>query len=327
MYGILIQRLGTTNYLRVAFRNENVNIKNVKREKSNMKKLWIAAAIACMSFTIAGCSKSDTNQEAKQEAAQTERVVATSVAVVEILDELGVEMVGVPTTTYQLPESVSDATPIGNPMTPDMEIIASLKPTVVIGVDTLGDDLKQSLSELGVETELITLSNYTGLKESIKTLANRFEVSKKADELLQKFSEKEKEMEAAVKGKESPDVLIIFGVGSSFMVASEDSYVGDMVKLAGGKNVMEDAPSAFMPVDMEYLAGKDPDLILFMCHANPEESLKGFKTEFETNSAWKNFTAVKEDKVVALDPNLFGMSASLTALDAMDEIVTILYGE
>ena len=56
-----------------------------------------------------------------------ENVVASSVAVVQILDALGVPMVGVPTSSYELPQSVADATRIGNPMSPDLEVIASLE--------------------------------------------------------------------------------------------------------------------------------------------------------------------------------------------------------
>lgn len=48
-------------------------------------------------------------------------VVASSVAIVEILDAMNIPMVGVPTSSYTLPESVADATEIGNPMSPDME--------------------------------------------------------------------------------------------------------------------------------------------------------------------------------------------------------------
>ena len=111
------------------------------------------------------------------------------------------------------------------------------------------------------------------------------------------------------------------------MVASEDTYVGDLVKRVGGKNVITDAPAAFSPVDMEYLASQNPDYILFMAHANPEESLEAFKQEFETNVAWQSFDAVKNDKVIALETGYFGMSANLLAVDAMEKLAEILYGE
>ena len=109
------------------------------------------------------------------------------------------------------------------------------------------------------------------------------------------------------------------------MVASENTYVGNLVKRVGGENIITDAPADFSPVDMEYLADKNPEYILFMAHANPEESLAAFKEEFETNPAWQNFDAVKNDKVIALETGYFGMSANLLAADAMEKLAGILY--
>ena len=275
--------------------------------------------------TTTEAGNQDETSDTKKE--QKDTVVASSVAVVQILDELGVEMVGVPTSSYQLPESVKDATRIGNPMSPDIEVVASLEPTVVVSVDSLSEDLKSQFESVGAESFFVNLSSYEGLKESIAELGERFDVKEKADEIISGFESKEAEIAKLVEDKESPSVLIIFGASGSFMVASEDTYVGDLVKRVGGENVITDAPAAFSPVDMEYLASQNPDYILFMAHANPEESLKAFQEEFATNVAWQSFDAVKNDKVIALETEYFGMSANLLAVDAMEKLAEILYGE
>lgn len=319
------------------------------------KKFIVFGLVLGMSVLAVGCSKKNANQDAttsatkkveetneisdKQEGsteskevetsetATEERVVASSVAVVQILDALSVPMVGVPTSSYELPESVADATRIGNAMSPDMEVIASLEPTVVVSVDSLSEDLKSQFDTLNIDSEFVNLDSYEGLKKTILNLGDRFGVSEKATELVTSFEERENDIKAEVEGKEAPSVLIIFGAGSSFMVASEASYVGNLVSLVGAENILTDAPSAFSPIDMEYLANKNPDYILFMAHANPEESLEAFRQEFETNQAWQNFDAVKNDNVVALETGYFGMSANLYAVDAMERLVDILYGE
>lgn len=259
-----------------------------------------------------------------------ERVIASSVAVVEILDALGVSMVGVPTSSYDLPASAADAERIGNPMSPDMEIIASLEPDVIVSVGTLSSELRQQFETIGAETEFVDLSGYDGLKEAIVSLGERFGAADKAAEIVAELESKEEEVNERISAgseNEGPSVLVVFGANSSFMVVSEDTYVGDLVKRVGGVNIIEDAPSAFSPVDMEYLADKNPDYILFMAHANPEESLAAFKTEFETNEAWQNFDAVVNDKVYALDTGYFGMSANLLAADAMEKLADIFYEE
>jgi len=269
----------------------------------------------------------DTQQEEAEEAVFTDKVVASSVAVVEILDALGVPMVGVPTSSYELPESVAEATRIGNPMSPDIEVIASLEPTVVVSVDSLSADLAEQFEVLGAESFFVNLSSYDGLKEAITNLGARFGAEAKAAELIAGFDAREQIVAETVADKEEPSVLIIFGAGTTFMTASEDTYVGDLVKRAGGVNIITDAPSSFAPVDMEYLASMNPEYILFMSHANPQESLEAFKQEVDANEAWQNFDAVKNDKLIALETSYFGMSANLLAVDAMEMLVDILYGE
>lgn len=269
----------------------------------------------------------ETDTTESSDSVTEERVVASSVAVVQILDALSVPMVGVPTSSYELPESVADVTRIGSAMSPDMEVIASLEPTVVVSVDSLSEDLKTQFDSLKIDSEFVNLDSYDGLKAAIKSLGERFGVSEKAEELVASFEARETDIQQSIEGKESPSVLIIFGAGSSFMVASEDSYVGNLASIVGAKNIITDAPSSFSPIDMEYLADQNPDYILFMAHADPEESLEAFNQEIEKNQAWQNFDAVKNGNIVALETGYFGMSANLNAVDAMEKLVDILYGE
>lgn len=319
------------------------------------KKLLMTLAVFCLTGSmLAGCTggssaagESKTTQEQTVETSsekmseeqgsstgennnedeKAERVVASSVAVVEILDALGVPVVGVPTSSYELPESAKDAVEIGSPMSPDMEVIASLEPTVIISVDTLSGELTEQFKNLGIENEFVNLSSYDGLRETISSLGKRFQVGDKAEEILSGFDSRESEVAASIEEKEAPEVLILFGAGSNFMTASENTYVGDLAKHVGAVNIITDTESGFVPVDMEYLAEKNPDFILFMSHANPEESLEAFKQEFATNEAWQNFDAVKNDRVYALETGYFGMSANLKAPEAMEKLADILYGE
>ncbi len=263
----------------------------------------------------------------KEETKEAGNVVASSVAIVEILDAMNIPMVGVPTSSYILPESVADATEIGNPMSPDMEVITSLEPDYIISVNSLEADLGDQFKATGATTYFADLSSYEGLKTTITDLGALFGTEDAASAVIAGLEEKEANVEAEVEGKEAPTVLIIFGAGDSFMAASDSTYVGDLVRLAGGVNVVTDAPSGFSPIDMEYLAEQNPDYILLMAHANPEESLKALQNEFDTNEAWQNFDAVTNDRVYALETGYFGMSANLQAGDALEKLVEILYQE
>lgn len=323
----------------------------MKTKKNTISKI-LSLIIACvLVFSLTSCKNSPSNepqstdsssQESIEESSSSEeisssnqdntnsqeqRIVATSVSVVEILDKLGVPMVGIPTSTYTLPESVKDAAEIGNPMSPDMEVIKSLNPTLVISVAALEGTLGETFNSLNISAEFVDLTSYDGLVSSIEQLGASTDTSDKAKEIIDEITGKVNTVTNNVADKDSPNVLIIFGASGSFQVATELSYVGDLVKKAGGTNIIENPQSGFIPVDMEFLANKNPDYILLMAHANPEETKASFEQEFSTNSAWDSFNAVKNDKVIVLEPGYFGMSANILAADALEKLEVIFYGE
>ena len=314
-----------------------------------MKKFLKTISVALLSIAVVGCGSSSTKVETSKENVQVneieneatqgedatsqasktvenkERVIVGSVALVNILDALGVEMVGVPSTSYTLPESVSEATSIGDPMSPDMEVMLSLEPTVIVALESLGEEYKTNFSNENIETLLVSLSSYDDLKETITVLGKRFGKEAEATKLIEGFTSREASVLEKIAGKENPEVMILFGAPGNFMIATTKSYVGDLVSRVGGINIIEDTSSSFIPVNMEFLADKNPDIILTMSHANPETMKAVFEEEFATNQVWQHFDAVKEGHVINLDSNYFGMSANLLALDAMEMLVDILY--
>ena len=295
-----------------------------------IKKYLISiCALATMMFAVA-CSSTNNTKENKdtnvgESLSEDSTVVATSVAVVQILDELGVKVTGVPTTSYELPESTKDAIEVGAPMNPDLEIIKSINPDIVVSVDTLGQDFMDQCKENNIPSEFVNLSSYEGLKETISTLGKKFGKEDKANEILSELSSKESELASNTSDGENPKVLIIFGAPGTMMLATEKSYVGNLVSLAGGDNVLEDASISFAQVNKEELLNLNPDKIVVMAHANPETTNAEVKETLETDAAWKNLDAVKNGEVHYLDSEYFGMSANLKVIEALDKMHDILY--
>ena len=293
-----------------------------------MKYKRIISMIAAGVMTLSFMSCSSNNSENKSEAVGSgeEVVVATSVAVTEILDALGVKVSGVPTTSYELPESTEGAVEIGNPMSPDLEIIKSLNPTVVVSVDTLGSDYMNLFTENNIPSEFVSLESLDGLKETITTLGERFNKNDEAKSLLDQIQSKELEVMKKAESLESPEILILFAAPGSTMIATSKSYIGSLVDIVGGKNIIEDDSTSFTTYNKEDLALLNPDKILVMVHALPEETKAALEAEMASDSAWQNINAVKEGNVVYLDSEYFGMSANLKVIEGLDMLSDIVHG-
>ena len=288
----------------------------------NIKKKVIALLSVTMLTFMVGCSSSESNESNVTNSNGEEVVVATSVAVTEILDKLGVEVSGVPTTSYELPESTKDATEVGSPMNPDLEIIKSLNPTCVVSVDTLGSDFEIQFTENNIPSMFVNLSTVDGLKETIVNLGEKFDKSEKAAEIIAELENKENELNLS-KRENKEDILILFGATGSVMVSTDNSYVGNLVKIAGGNNIFESESSSFIQVNMEEIIKRNPDKILIMTHAVPEEAKKTVEEEF-AKATWQQLDAIKNNKVYYLENGYFGMSANLKVIEALDKLGAIL---
>lgn len=291
-------------------------------------KKGIALSLICLlGFGVMGCSNnSGESKESSKKENGEEIVVATSVAVTEILDELGVKVSGVPTSSYDLPESTKDAVKVGNPMNPDLEIIKSLNPDVVVSVDTLGEDYKKLFTDNNIPSEFIDLTTLEGLKTSISTLGERFNKTEKANEILNELKVKEDEFVNLSK-EEKKNVLLVFAAPGSMMIATPSSYIGNLVDKVGANNIVKDDKKPFVSYSNEEIVKLNPDMVLVMTHGMPEQAKKMAEEKFASDPAWSRIEAVKEGKVYYLENGYFGMSANLKVTESLDKLGEIIYGE
>lgn len=276
-------------------------------------------------MSIAGCS-SPKKESAKQVKSESkERVVATTVAVTEIMDALEVDLVGVPTSSKTLPKRYKGLPEIGNPMSPDMEKVKSLKPSEVLSVTTLEYELKPVFDGVGMKANFLDLTSLKNMQSSISDLGKKYGREKQAEAVVTKLDKKVASIQKEVKGKKEPTVLILLGVPGSYLVATEHSYIGDLVKQLGGKNIVQGEQVEYLASNTEYLKKADPDIILRAAHGMPDEVVKMFDKEFKTNDIWKHFAAVKNNRVYDLEERLFGTTGNLAAIEALDELKKMMY--
>lgn len=256
------------------------------------------------------------------------RIVATSPAVADICDRLGIDLVGVCSSTIStIPERYADVTTVGTAMSPDMEIVSSLSPDWVLSPVSLQSDLQPKYEAIDTEWAFLNLRSVPGMYKSIQELGEIFDRQSEAQELVDEFVSFYSEYREKNEGREHPKVLILMGLPGSYIIATPNSYVGSLVELAGGENVYSDTDEEFLTVNTEDMKTKEPDIILRAAHALPEQVVQMFKEDFETNDIWQHFDAVKNGRVYDLSYENFGMSAKFNYPDALSELQPILYPE
>lgn len=292
------------------------------------RRLLSLCLAGMLALSATGCVNQHPEQNTDDGSDQV-RIVATSPAAVDICDKLELDLVGVCFSTLStIPERYQDVTTVGTAMSPDLEILKSLNPDYVISPNSLQSDLQPKYASIEVNSLFLNLRSVEGMYASIEGLGEKFDREEQARALVEEYQQFMEEYRSQNEGKESPTVLVLMGLPGSYIVATESSYVGNLVKLAGGVNVYGDGDGQeFLTANTEDMKTKEPDIILRAAHALPEDVVEMFQDEFETNDIWKHFEAVQEGRVYDLPYDLFGMSAKFNYPDALEELQPLLYGE
>ncbi len=256
------------------------------------------------------------------------RIIATSPATAEICDRLELDLVGVCSSTIsELPERYADVEQVGTAMAPDMEIAASLNPDWILSPATLQSDLQPKYEAIDTDWAFLNLRSVQGMYRSIQELGEIFGREEQAREMADEFTAFYEDYKTQNEGKEAPKVLILMGLPGSYIIATENSYVGSLVELAGGENVYAGTDQEFLTVNTEDMKTKEPDVILRAAHALPDQIIEMFNEEFATDDIWQHFDAVKNGRVYDLTYEYFGMSANFNYPEALEELQPMLYPE
>lgn len=255
-----------------------------------------------------------------------ERVVATSRAVAEIMARLDVNVVGVPQTELQDSDRYKGkAVNIGPSMNPDMEIIRSLQPDWVFCPKTLESSLKPRFEAARIDVAFLNLRSVDNMYASIAALGPLLKREPQAQALVDQYQAFKAQYKEDVNfdGGRPPRVLILMGLPGSYLVATENSYIGSLVAMTGAVNVYDNESEEFISANTEDMLSRRPDIILRAAHALPKDVQKMFAKEFKTNDIWKHFDAVKAGHVYDLPYDQFGMSATFEYPQALDTLKKI----
>ena len=293
-----------------------------------LKKILSLVLAGVMALCVTGCVNQHPEETTSTNESREVRLVATSPAVVQICNRLDLDLVGICQSTSDLPERYDGVTTVGMAMNPDLEIIKSLDPDYILSPATLQNDLQPKYASIGVSSLFLNLKSVEGMYASIEGLGEKFGREEEAAVMLEEFDSFMTEFAEKNAGKESPKVLVLMGLPGSYIIATDNSYVGSLVKLAGGTNVYGDGDGQeFLFANTEDIKTKEPDVILRAAHGLPEEARKMFAEEFSTNDIWQHFKAVQEGRVYDLDSNLFNMSANFSYEEALKALQPMLCGE
>ena len=249
---------------------------------------------------------------------EPERIVSVAPAITEMVYALDAEDKLVGRTDYcDYPEEVSEIESVGAIIPPDIEKIMSLEPDLVITSTHFDEENAEKLRQIGIPViELFEEFNVEGVYDMLETLGVVLNKQEVADDIVEDMKTTISEVQKKVAGLEEPTVYYVVGYGEyGDFSAPENTFVGQLIKLAGGKDIVPASDS--WSYSLEALLEADPDIIIVR---------NGDKEGFMTTPGYDQLTAVKENHVYEIDNNLLDRQGNRNA-EGVLELAKIIHPE
>ncbi|UKS57517.1 ABC transporter substrate-binding protein [Exiguobacterium acetylicum] len=294
------------------------------------RKTWMTALtlLVLSSLMLAACSgqAEQTDQKTRtitHEAGKTKvpekpkKVVALEFSFVDALDELGITPVGIAqenkTDVSGLLGKDISFTEVGTRQQPNLEVISSLQPDLIIGDFNRHKGIYKQLQEIA-PTIILKSRNATYEEniDSFKTIAEAVGKTKQMDDRLALHEER---LEAAKKKVDpNDDRKVMVGVfrADSLTAHGETSFDGELLEKIGIENAVTKTAEPTVTITLEQMVKWDPDVI-FMAEADPK-----LLKEWKNNPLWNQITAVKNEEVYEVNRDLW---TRYRGLDAAEQIV------
>ena len=243
------------------------------------------------------------------------RVVSLHPAATEILLALGASELLVARMEGDRPgvaDAISGLPSIGEMLTPNLEVLASVRPDLVIAWE--GSDLS-ALSRVvergGGRVEAIAVERLTQVRPAMERIGAWVERREAARRLAEAFSATLAEARrlAAERG---PRVLWVVW-SEPIVVAGPDTFIHDVVEVAGGRNAAATLDAPWPRLGMESIVALDPDVLVW-----PEGPGLFPAAELTTRPGWRTLAAVESGRVVVVDAERFHDAGPELADAALD---------
>lgn len=196
-------------------------------------------------------------------AAARMRIVSLAPSVTETLFALGAgpDVVGV-SQYCDYPAQVRDLPRVGSFLTPNLEAIIALRPTLVVGLE-LSSDVRQirALNSMGYPVLLVSDDSLQQIETGIETVGARINRQPQAHRLVAEIQTQIAAVQQRLANVKPERALML--VGHQPMVAvGAGTYLDELMRIARADNIAAAAGEQWPHLSMEYIIAMRPEVVL-----------------------------------------------------------------
>lgn len=190
-----------------------------------------------------------------------ESIVSLAPVDTEILFALGAGDSVTGRTDYcNYPEEAADVDSIGTYMEPNMELILSKSPDLVVASGFIDDNIRQQLEENGTAIFITNASDLESTEKNIEILGKLIGHDAEAEEVVKNMEDEWTDLSAELENvKEEKSAFIDIG---SLYSAGPSSLLDNSMQMIKVENVAADADSAWPQLSAEAVVEANPDVYI-----------------------------------------------------------------
>ena len=285
-----------------------------------MKKLFkttLASALLMVSAFASAVTVKDAKGEFTLDKTPS-RVVVLEYSFVDALAQVGVSPVGVADDNKidrilpQVREKIAAWQSVGTRSQPSLEVIASLKPDLIIADPSRHTAVFEELKKIA--PTVMFDSRHESYQENLETAQKIGDLVGKSAEMKAKINEHNDYIANIAKNLGVQGKKASFGTSreDKFNIQNDNGYVGSFLTTLGFAPTKLNSDQAFVEINLEQLVMEKPEY-LFIAHYRDESIAR----KWEAEPLWKAIPAVKANHVYSVDSDMWARDRGLEASKIM----------
>ena len=285
-----------------------------------MKKLFKTTLVSAL-LMVSAFASAVTVKDAKGEFTLDKtpsRVVALEYSFVDALAQVGVSPVGVADDNKidrilpQVREKIAAWQSVGTRSQPSLEVIASLKPDLIIADPSRHTAVFEELKKIA--PTVMFDSRHESYQENLETAQKIGDLVGKSSEMKAKINEHNDYIANIAKNLGVQGKKASFGTSreDKFNIQNDNGYVGSFLTTLGFAPTKLNSDQSFVEINLEQLVMEKPEY-LFIAHYRDESIAR----KWEAEPLWKAIPAVKANHVYSVDSDMWARGRGLEASKIM----------
>lgn len=250
------------------------------------------------------------------------RIVVLTNEGTEVLLSLGIKPVGAVKSWSGTPfydhikKDLEGVTVVGDENQPNLEVIATLKPDLIIGNKLRQEKVYAQLSAIAptIYSEKINAD----WQKNFKLYAEALNKKDQGDQLLGKLDQRIADFKTKAGDSLKMKVSLVRFIPGKTRIYFNDTFAGFMMQKIGFQRPAVQNQDKFADdINKERIPDMEGDILFYYTWDNDKKEASSVEQEWTNDSLWKNLDVVKKGNVFKVNDDIWNSSGSIISANAM----------